>query len=183
MDTRIILLLIAQIAGLVMVVGGMWLIYKEKICIDKESKEPIEVSLPGNFSFKSNYPALALFALGFIPLIYPFHEFSNLSEYPHVVRVDLTGVPDVNVHPAVVYAAVSPPYAVTQDGDSFTVQVPFIGSGHQEYKVLLVANEHVLDVETAKKTGKGAITVNFKKTVVEPSEYRITEAAVPPGYK
>lgn len=183
MDTRIVLLFMAQLAGFVMVVGGMWLIYKQKIYIDRESKEPIQVSLPGNFSFKSNYPALALFALGFIPLIYPFHEFSKLSEYPHVVRVDLTGVPNINVHPAIVYAAVSPPYAVTQNGDSFSVQVPFIGSGNQEYKVLLVANEHVLDVETAKKTGTGAITVNFKKMVVEPSKYKVTEAAVPPGYK
>jgi hypothetical protein len=182
MDYRILLLFMTEIAGLVMVVGGMWLIYKEKIYIDKESNQPVEIKLPGNFSFKSNYPALALFVLGFVPLIYPLQEFSKLTEYPRVVRVKLKGVPDTNAYPALVYASIAPS-AVTQKGDSFSVPVPFIGKGDEEYKVLLVANDHVLDTETATQTGENPITVTFKPTVLEPSEYKTTDAPLPAGYK
>jgi hypothetical protein len=182
MDIRILLLFMTEFAGFVMVVGGMWLIYKQKIYIDKESSQPVEVKLPGNFSFKSNYPALALFALGFFPLIYPFHEISKLQDYPHVVRVKLTGVPNTHVYPALVYASVAPA-AVTQDGDAFSVPVPFIGAGDEEYKVLLVANDHILDTQPAKKTGDGEITVNFNPTILTPSEYKTISAPVPQGYK
>ena len=57
MDSRMVLYLLIAIAGFVMVVGGMWLIYKQKIYIDRESGQPITVELPGNFKFTSNYPA------------------------------------------------------------------------------------------------------------------------------
>jgi hypothetical protein len=73
-DIRTSIFLMTELTGVAMVVGGMWLIYKQKVYIDKESNQPVEVKLPGNFSFKSNYPALALFVLGFFPLIYPFHR-------------------------------------------------------------------------------------------------------------
>jgi len=182
MDTRMWLFLMTEFSGFAMVVGGMWLIYKQRIYIDKESNQPIEVKLPGNFSFRSNYPALALFALGFFPLIYPFHELQDLPEYPHVVTVKLTGVPDTNVYPALVYASVAPS-AVTQNGDSFSLPVPFIGRGDEEYKVLLIANDHVLDSETAKKTGDGDIEIKFRPTILASPEYKTTRAPVPADYK
>ncbi len=182
MDPRIPLFFMTEFAGLVMVVGGMWLIYKEKIYIDKESKQPVQVEIPGGLRFKGNYPALALFVLGFFPLIFPFFRLSTLAEYPHVVRVHLTGIPSTNIHPALVYASVAP-YAVTKDGDSFSVEVPFIGKGDEEYKVLLIANERVLDSQTAKRTGDGKVEVNFKPVNLQADEYKTTDAPLPPAYK
>src|SRR5215472_711955 len=115
MDIRTPILLMTELSGVAMVVGGMWLIYKQKIYIDKESNQPVEVSLPGNLKFKSNYPALALFVLGFFPLIYPFTQVSKLEAYPHVVRVNLTGTQNTKVYPAVVYASAAEDNT-TQDG-------------------------------------------------------------------
>jgi hypothetical protein len=177
-----LLFLMTELAGFVMVVGGMWLIYKQKIYIDKESNQPIEIKLPGDFTFKSNYPALALFALGFFPLIYPFQQLSKLEAYPHVVRVNLTGTPNTNAYPALVYASMAPS-AVTQQGDTFTVTVPFIGKEDDEYKVLLVANEHILDTQTVKKTGDGDIEVKFASTILAPPVYQTVDTPVPPGFK
>jgi hypothetical protein len=164
------------------VVGGMWLLYKQKIYIDKESNEPIEIELPANLRFKSNYPALALFVLGFFPLVYPFHLLSELEEYPRVVRIKLTGNPSTNVYPTLVYASVAPS-AVTRQGDSFSIPVPFIGRGDEQYKVLLIANDHVLDSQTASKIGDQDITINFKPTLLSPPEYKTTETPVPTAYK
>jgi len=183
MDTRMLLFFMTAFAGFVMVVGGMWLLYKQKIYIDKESNQPVEISLPGNFRFKSNYPALALFVLGFFPLVYPFHELSQLEEYPRVVRVNLRGVPNTNIYPAVVYASLAPPYAVIKNGDSFSLPVPFIGKGNEQYKVLLTANDHVLDSQTVTKSGDGDITIRFSPTILAPSEYKTVDTPVPPGYK
>ncbi len=187
MDARIALFFMTECAGLVMVIGGMWLIYKQKIYIDKESSQPIEVGLPGGFNFKSNYPALALFVLGFFPLIYPFQELSKLVEYPHVVRVKLTGAPNSGVYPALVYASVAPS-AVTREGDSFSVPVPFIGDqGGQEYKVLLIAGGQVLDSQTvtreALKPASQDIPIQFTPTVFAPSEFQSLASPAPGGFK
>jgi hypothetical protein len=46
MDPRIALYCVSAGAGLSMIVGGIWLIYKEKIYIDQESKQPIETKSP-----------------------------------------------------------------------------------------------------------------------------------------
>ena len=80
MDPRVPLLFMIVFAGFVMVAGGMWLLYKQKIVIDKESNQPIEISLPGDLKFKSNYPALALFVLGFFPLVYPLSKLGILTD-------------------------------------------------------------------------------------------------------
>src|SRR6476661_10924552 len=68
---------LSSFAGLVMVVGGIWLIYKQKIYIDSESKQVTEIELPIG-KFKTNLPALVLFALGFVPLIYPLYQCSGM---------------------------------------------------------------------------------------------------------
>jgi hypothetical protein len=68
---------LSSFAGLVMVAGGIWLLYKQKIYIDSESKQVIEVELPIG-KFKTNLPVLVLFALGFVPLIYPLVLCHNM---------------------------------------------------------------------------------------------------------
>jgi hypothetical protein len=70
---------ICAIAGFIMVAGGIWLIYREKIYIDRETKEVIEVKTPIG-TFKTNIPALMLFVLGFVPLIYPIYSFRSRSD-------------------------------------------------------------------------------------------------------
>lgn len=186
MDARVALLYLISFAGFVMITGGMWLLHEQKIYIDKESNQPIEVSLPGDLKFKSNYPALALFVLGFFPLVYPTSQFTKLPEYPHVVRIKLQGIPNNGIYPAAVYASVKP-QAVVQDGDSFSVEVPFVGDAtDQEYKVLLVANKQLLDTQTITnevKGGRTTIPVNFTPARIAPSEFKTVTTPEPGGYK
>jgi hypothetical protein len=180
MDARIFLFFMSTFAGLVMIVGGMWLIYKEKIYIDKESKQPIEVKLPGNFSFKSNYPALALFALGFFPLVYPFHELPLLTEYVHVNNVKVKGLVHADAFPALVYAA-RVPYPAIKTGEEFSLAVPFVNAG-EEYKILLIVNGHVLDSQTAVAAEGREINIKFRDLIVEPPAYKGTVAPIPADY-
>jgi hypothetical protein len=182
MDMRMILYLMTASAGFLMIAGGMWLIYKEKIYLDRESNKPIEVKLPGNFSFTSNYPALALFALGFFPLVYPFHELPRLTKYILVRNVKIKGVVQSDMYPVLVYAA-GTPYPVEKTTEGFNIAVPVI-KGDEEYRVLLIVNGHVIDAQTVSATkSSDVIDVQFKPLVVEPPNYRAEIAPLPADYK
>jgi hypothetical protein len=191
MDSRMVLFFLSTIAGFVMIVGGMWLVYKQKIYIDRESQQPIKVELPGNFSFSSNYPALTLFVLGFFPLAYPFHELPLLTQYKLVKDVHIRGLihsdgvhelvqPDVAT---VVYAARLPAYPLVRSGEEFSLGVPVI-DGTEEYEVMLVVNGHVLDYQKASTKGNnGEIKVEFKPLVVEPAQYAGKVEPVPADFR
>jgi len=182
-DGRMILLAMTALAGFIMVVGGMWLVYKQKIYIDRESNKPIEIKLPGNFSFTGNYPALALFALGFFPLIYPLHEVRIPPGYVLVRNVKIKGTVHSQAYPALVYAAAAP-YPVVNDGDGFDVPVPVI-NGDGEYKVLLIVDGHVLDSQLAKATSETdrEIEVQFKPVIVDPPQYKGEIKPIPASYQ
>ncbi|MCC7242689.1 MAG: hypothetical protein IT180_12240 [Acidobacteria bacterium] len=179
-DPRIWLYFLSALTGMIMVVGGIWLIYKEKIYIDSESKQPIEISTPIG-GFKNNYPALTLFALGFFPLIYPIYTINNLSTYAPVETVRIKGLVDAHSYPALIYASVDQD-ARNAKGD-FEIRVPFIGANQKDYKVLLVVNGQVLGEESARRSDDGReIEVHFKQVVAEASPYQPDLAPVPADY-
>ncbi len=83
-DYSIILYFLSSFTGFIMVSGGIFLLYKEKIYIDSQTKEITALDTPIG-KFQTNTPALALFIIGFIPLIYPIWQSSkNASELQHI---------------------------------------------------------------------------------------------------
>jgi hypothetical protein len=181
MDPRLALYYMVATAGMIMVAGGIWLIYKEKIFIDRESKQPIEIQSPLG-SFKSNYPALTLFALGFFPLVYPIYSINNLREFVRVQTVHIKGPVHASSYPVLVYAARAQD-AVASEGE-FQFPVPYLDSYENDYKILLVVNGHVLDEARAVRTSKGGdIEIKFKPLVVESPAYEPNIAPVPDQYK
>ena len=180
MDPRLALYYMCSLAGMVMIVGGIWLIYKEKIYIDRESKQPIEINTPlGNF--KSNYPALALFALGFVPLIYPIYSLNKLVGYVKVDTVRIKGPVETSAYPALVYAARAQD-SLTKNGE-FRVPVPYIGN--DDYRLLLVVNGRVFDearVPDRVKPGED-IRVEFRPITVEQSAFEPQINPVPEIYR
>jgi hypothetical protein len=170
-DPRIILYFLSSIAGLVMVVGGIWLIYTEKIYIDVESKQPIEIKTPLG-GFKNNYPALTLFALGFFPLIYPLYAIEDIQDdRVRVATVRLSGPVDVKAYPVAIYA-VAEDYFAERRGD-FSVDVPIFGERDKEYKVLLVVNGHVLDTQRVRvRPDTPELQVSFMPPEIEESPYQ-----------
>jgi hypothetical protein len=181
MDPRLALYYVVAAAGFIMIVGGIWLIYKEKIFIDRESKEPIEIQSPLG-SFKSNYPALTLFALGFFPLVYPIYTINNLTDFVHVQTVRIKGPVHASAYPVLVYAARAQD-AVTSEGD-FQVPVPYLDKQENDYRILLVVNGHVIDEARAVRNAQSKdIDVTFKPVVVESPTFVPAVAPVPAAYK
>jgi hypothetical protein len=145
--TPVPLYYISAIAGFVMVAGGMWLIYKEKIYIDRESKTVTEVETPFG-KFKTNVPALVLFVLGFFPLIYPIVKSAN----PTAAEVQLEGEVKSKTYPVDVYAVID--FDSLRNQRSFNLNIPYFeGNSSYKYKVLYVVGPTVIQ-ENLSLTGK-----------------------------
>lgn len=136
MDWRIIILYwVCAAAGLCMVVGGIWLIYKEKIYIDRETKQVIKIeTLFGKF--QTNIPALALFLIGFIPLIYPIYQTRNLMQ---TEMLKINGDVRSSRHPVWIYAAMRSDMLPNDREFSLAVPVPHGTAEGEQYKVLYLA--------------------------------------------
>lgn len=131
-NATIPLLYACSFAGLVMVIGGIWLIAKEKIYIDRETRQVTAIELPFGVKFQTNLPALALFVLGFVPLIYPLPYASQLVD-----EVLLKGEVAGDDFPVEVLAVVDSELLWTPR--DFSISVPRIDSRQGNYKVLYVA--------------------------------------------
>jgi hypothetical protein len=183
MDPRLALYYMVAASGVIMIVGGMWLIYKEKIFIDRESNQPIEVQSPLG-SFKSNYPALTLFVIGFFPLVYPIYSINSLEGFVRVQTVHIKGPVQASAYPVLVYAARAQD-AVSKEGE-FRVPVPYLlGDRYDnDYRILLVVNGHVIDEARAVRTPNAdAIEIRFKPVAVEAPSYVPSVAPVPEAYR
>jgi hypothetical protein len=136
MDAKALLCFMCSFAGLVMIVGGIWLIYKEKIYIDKETNQVTELETPLG-KFKTNVPALVLFALGFIPLIYPIYKISEL-----LPQVKIDGEVHSSSFPVQIYAVVKS-QSVLGPGQ-FHLNFAHVGD-FGDYKVIYVAPGVITD--------------------------------------
>jgi len=100
--------LISQIAGILMLAGSLFLLYKKKIDLTKAIKgnpelkgDALHVEIGKMFSVKTNSPALGLFGLGVIlvviPLVLPFVSGEKTEEYKiaGMIKIsDTTGYTD-----------------------------------------------------------------------------------------
>jgi len=117
-------------AGASIILGGIWLIYKQKIYIDSETKQPTEFDLPFFGKLKTNTPALGLFFFGCVLLIYPIHK--SQTSYLH-----LQGSVVSQLHPVVVYAVVET-RALENSGD-FDLPMPALQAGNFTPEIVYVA--------------------------------------------
>lgn len=176
-DPQIIpLLYLCSFAGLIMVAGGIFLIYKEKIYIDRETKEVTEVETPIG-KFKTNAPALVLFVLGFFPLVYPIYMANVASK-----MVSISGELSSTKYPVNVYAVVESE-SLLNDG-SYRLMVP-ARNQNEKYKLIFYSHniflEDIADLKAMEsddiRIGKKNIIVpqktpTFKKNIIEiPSDF------------
>jgi hypothetical protein len=174
-----LLFYLSSVGGLVMIVGGIWIIYKQKIYIDRETKQVTEIEVPFLGKLKTNAPALVLFLLGFLGLFYPTHKSG--TEY-----LTVKGNVSSQVHPVVVYAVVQSE-GLEQDG-SFNLPIPELTGGNYAPQVVYVAGgapyvfEDLLETERQKN---GVIEL-VKKEIggsQQPSRFQPDIAPAPPEFK
>lgn len=168
---------LSSLGGLTMIVGGIWLIAKEKIYINSETKEVTEVDIPFFGKLRTNAPALVLFFLGFAGLFYPIHK-SGVA-YLHV-----RGTVKSEFHPVGIYV-ITHETLLTSDG-SFEVPVPDLSTSDYSPEVLYVAGTSystgAVDTSLAKK---GVIKVDQAVILgsAQGKSYQPDVANLPAGFQ
>jgi hypothetical protein len=169
-----------------MVVGGMWLIYQQKIYIDRTTGAQIttEIEVPLLGKFKTNTPALVLFILGVILLIYAPVKLADLSRLQTELD-DLRGrVPKevtirgkVNTIPAsrVDIYAVTALDTVPKPG-SFSLRVPVLKQMRTDYKLVYITENGTIDADVVSllEERDGILPVPDKE--ISPSSRPVVEA-------
>jgi hypothetical protein len=131
----LVLYWVCSISGLIMMAGGIWLIYKEKIYIDRETKQVTEVELPWLGKFRTNVPALVLFVIGLASLIYPIYQSKDLTKPTQWVAIK--GQVQSEAFPVYVYAVSN--VDALRAPRTFKVEVPLLaGDGGRDCRVLYV---------------------------------------------
>lgn len=171
------LLYLCSIAGFVMVAGGVFLIYKEKIYIDKETNSVTSVETPMG-TFKTNVPALALFILGFIPLVFPIYIVKSHSE-----KIGISGEITSNVFPVTVYAVYES--ETLQNDGSYTLKVPSqTDSG--KYKLIFYSNNIFIEDKADFNDMNDGVIAIPKKIISNPKRQVVFRKEIqdtPPKFK
>jgi hypothetical protein len=161
-DPFTLLYYLCAAGGLVMIIGGIWLIYKEKIYIDRATNQVTEIDIPLFGRLKTNVPALALFALGFFPLFFPIYK--SQTQF-WTIRGNVSST----LHPVIVYAVVATE-AVGGDED-FNISVPKLAGSGYVPKVIYVAGPDPLvfqDSVDTKQQKQGVIDLIKKQISPSP---------------
>jgi len=123
MDWNFLLFIVSSVAGLILTVGSLFLLWKGRIVLDSEGK-PTEMQLPLNFTIKTQTPVLIMFLLGafmiFLPQYYKARECIDLNAHKSRPLVKLTGEVESDDYMEV-YAIVDAQKANTDTKVDFTV--------------------------------------------------------------
>jgi hypothetical protein len=128
MDWSIVLFILCSLAGLVMVMGSIFLLWKGRIYLDNKGKSVSKVELPLGIKFGTQFPVLIMFLFGVFLLIFPVYYAKNIcpnlplhaKRFPEMVKV--TGKVKTPI-PVNVYAVIAE-QPMTRDNVIFNV--PFV---------------------------------------------------------
>ncbi len=145
---------LCTVGGLMLLVGSMFLIFKGKILIDKETKEVVSVELPWLGKLQTHTPALVLFLMGAGLVIYPLHL---ISSQPQVVIQGAVGA--ASQEEMQVYAALGPD-VIEHGKTTFTLRAPF-STSVTEYQVLYIARGQIISHQVFKMPKSPGAAVNM----------------------
>jgi hypothetical protein len=165
--------ILSSAAGLVLVIGCLFLLWKGRIVLDTEGKSVSQIELPGGVRFATQFPVLILFALGVVLLIFPLYQARNIcadptlhkKNFPEMVRI--TGK-IVSARPIDVFAIVD---EQSDTHDAVLLTVPFRKDAR--YRVLYSLNNQVLENSSISLT-------NTDPYKLDEFEYQTTPEAAGP---
>jgi hypothetical protein len=115
---ELLLFFLCGLVGAFLVVGGFVLLYKGKLSLSGGG-EATEIRTPIG-TIRTNFPALALFVVAFVPLIYPLWRVRELRQTVEVVGHVRSTEPDVEV----LVVRGSKALRARPDGSPFVLKVP-----------------------------------------------------------
>lgn len=71
------LFLLCSVAGLIMVVGSLFLLWRGRIYLDSKGEQVTQIELPMGIKFSTQFPVLVMFFFGVLLLIYPAYYYGK----------------------------------------------------------------------------------------------------------
>ena len=177
-DVTLGLFYVSGFTGAAIIIGGIWLIFKEKIYIDKETKHPIGFELPLLGKFKSNTPALALFFIGAFLIVYP------IWKRPAPADLHLEGeIKNDTDYPFEVYAAVEA--ESVSNRRPFSIRVPELAGDRDEYKLLYLTRDNRFYEERVPVKNIKTREISLKTHEIPRNQVTLEQGKVsekPPGF-
>jgi hypothetical protein len=164
------ILLLAAIAGAIVMISTMVLIGTRRIYVDKETKEVTEIDFPLLGKMKTQSPALFLVAVGFMLTAYAVYQDATLwsKSMTETTPGTLEGEIELNgAHATVLVLAVPSQYEnVRQTSGKFTIPVPLLPSTN--YQVSYQVDQHIF-----------AVPVDFSNNVLQAQPFNYTPPQSP----
>ena len=167
MDWSMVLFILCSLAGLVMVMGSIFLLWKGRIYLDTEGKSVSKVELPLGIKFGTQFPVLIMFLFGVFLLIFPVYYAKNIcpnlalhtKTFPEMVKV--TGRVKTQT-PINVYAVIA---EQPMTNDDVIFNVPFIKN--VPYRIMYSGKDGVI----------GPIAIFSLDDPSKPYEFRETQVS------
>jgi hypothetical protein len=149
MDWNSSLFILCSLAGLLMLLGSLYLLWARRIHLSRDSSGVTEFEVLG-FKVKTPVPALVMFVLGVVLVVYPIERSPHLCpdltlhKKPSLELVTLRGkaAADTDVE---VYAIVDEQPA--NASDNFTLSVPYVQDRRYVIRYTNKADRSLLDEE------------------------------------
>jgi hypothetical protein len=137
-----VLLITTQVAGIVLVIATMILLFFRRIYLDAETKRPIKFKLPIIGEVETQAPVLVLVAIGAFMVVYPL---SKGGADMATLEADIdTGGKSVNVLVVAV-----PAYEHSQDAPGrLELRIPLLAT-ETTYRVKFLVDKQVIDDQDA----------------------------------
>lgn len=151
--------ILSSAAGLVLVVGCLFLLWKGRIVLDTEGKNVSKIELPLGINVATDFPVLILFALGVVLLLVPVYQARNIcadlslhkKSFPEMVKIS----------GKIVSAEAMDVFAVVDEQsnthDMVLLNVPF--KKDTRYRVLYSLNNQVLENSSIALTNPEPVTL------------------------
>ena len=131
------LLVTTQIAGILLLLGTMVLLFYRRIYLDAETKEPIKFTLPVIGEISTQAPVLVLIFVGACLVAYPLSKMG-------ADKATLQGVIDTGGKPVTVLVVAEPDYAFPQEQSGpFSVKIPLLATD-ATYRIMFVVDKTII---------------------------------------
>lgn len=165
-----LLLLITQVAGILLLLGTMILLFFRRIVLDSETKSPMKFKLPIFGEIQTQAPVLVLVLVAAVMVIYPLSK----AEAP---QVSVSGDVDPGSNSMSLLIVADPDYTHNYDAKGpFEFKFPLLRT-QAKYRVKYIVDRRVIDDQSAVlKNGK----IVLREVVYQPAPVDDTTAAITP---
>jgi hypothetical protein len=131
------LLITTQLAGILLLISTMVLLFFRRIYLDAETKQPIKFTLPLFGEISTQAPVLVLVLVGAFMVVYPLSKME-------AARAIVQGEIDTGGESVTVLVVADPDYVHSQDAaGKFSIKIPLLATD-ATYRIKYVVNKLII---------------------------------------